>query len=85
MILNFISITKGEFSRREYHKMIEEIGETAGEIWNLLGERGELSLSEVQSNIAKTKSLVNMGIGWLLREDKITMSKGKRGIGISLK
>ncbi|MDY6965920.1 MAG: winged helix-turn-helix domain-containing protein [Halobacteriota archaeon] len=65
--------------------MIEEVGETAGEIWNLLNEKGELSLSGVQSNSTKTRSLVNMGIGWLLREDKITMSKGERGIRISLK
>lgn len=85
MIFSFIDIAKKEFFRREYYKMIEEVGETAGEIWNLLNEKGELSLSGVQSNSTKTRSLVNMGIGWLLREDKITMSKGERGIRISLK
>ncbi|MDY6964864.1 MAG: winged helix-turn-helix domain-containing protein [Halobacteriota archaeon] len=64
--------------------MIGDIGETAGEIWDLLNEQGEVSLSGLKSKIDR-KNLVEMSLGWLAREDKITLYKYKNGTRISLK
>ncbi|MHC1585586.1 MAG: winged helix-turn-helix domain-containing protein [Candidatus Syntropharchaeia archaeon] len=65
--------------------MIEKIGTTAGEIWHLLNERGEMSISRVTSEIDAPQSIVYMGIGWLAREDKLEFTKKTRGIFIKLK
>ena len=68
---------------------IEEIGEVAGEIWHVLQERGEISLSGIVSAIKASQSTVYMGLGWLAREDKlefIQKSKGvSRGVKVRLK
>lgn len=65
--------------------MIEEVGITAGEIWNLLKERGELSISGVVSEIKASPSIAYMGLGWLAREDKLEFVKKSRGVFVRLK
>lgn len=65
--------------------VIGDIGETAGEIWTLLNQNGDMTMSGVASNVDRPKALVEMGLGWLAREEKISISKEKRGIRISLK
>jgi len=65
--------------------MIEEIGTVAGEIWNLLNERGGLSISGVVSEINASQSVAYMGLGWLAREDKLEFVKKNRGVFVRLK
>ena len=65
--------------------MIEEIGEIAGEIWNLLYNNGEMSISRVVSRINATQSIAYMGLGWLAREDKLEFIKKNRGVFVRLK
>ena len=65
--------------------MIEEIGEIAGEIWNLLYNNGEMSISRVVSRINATESIAYMGLGWLAREDKLEFIKKNRGVFVRLK
>ncbi len=65
--------------------MIEEIGTVAGEIWNLLNERGESSISKVVSWMNVSQSTAYMGIGWLAREDKLEFVKKSRGTFVRLK
>ncbi|MDI6886108.1 MAG: winged helix-turn-helix domain-containing protein [archaeon] len=65
--------------------MIEEIGKVAGEIWHLLEERGELSISGVASEINASPSTVYMGLGWLARENKLEFVKKSRGVFVKLK
>ena len=65
--------------------MIEEIGTAAGEIWNLLTERSELSISRVVSEIDVTQSIAYMGLGWLAREDKLEFVKKSRGVFVKPK
>ena len=62
-----------------------DIGETAGKIWNLINDNGEVSISKLSSEINKPNSVVYMGLGWLAREDKINIVKSKKGTKISLK
>ena len=65
--------------------MIEEIGTVAGEIWHLLKERGELSVSGVVAEINASQSIAYMGLGWLAREDKLEFVKKSRGVYVRLK
>ena len=65
--------------------MIEEIGTVAGEIWNLLNERSELSVSRVIAEINATQSTAYMALGWLAKEDKLEFVKKSRGVFVRLK
>ena len=65
--------------------MIEEIGTVAGEIWQLLKERSELSVSGVVAEINASQSIAYMGLGWLAREDKLEFVKKSRGVYVRLK
>lgn len=65
--------------------MNEEIGNVAGEIWNLLKERGELSISGVTAGVNVSQSTAYMGLGWLAREDKLEFVKKSRGVFVRLK
>jgi len=65
--------------------MIGEIGETAGEIWNLLYKNGEMSISGLISRVNARQSIAYMGLGWLAREDKLEFMKKSRGVFVRLK
>jgi len=65
--------------------MMEEIGKVAGDIWHLLKERGELSISGVATEINASQSTVYMGLGWLARENKLEFVKKSRGVFVKLK
>jgi len=65
--------------------LIEEIGTVAGEIWHLLKEKGELSVSGVVAEINASQSIAYMGLGWLAREDKLEFVKKSRGVYVRLK
>ncbi|NUP88785.1 MAG: winged helix-turn-helix domain-containing protein [Candidatus Sumerlaeia bacterium] len=50
----------------------DEIGTTAGKVYQHLAAKGEASLSQLQKGIGgASASLVAMAVGWLAREDKI--------------
>ncbi len=55
----------------------EEIGATAGKVWNFLHSRGESSLSAVERGVGAPKQLVCMAVGWLAREGKGCATAGK--------
>jgi len=65
--------------------MFHTIGETAGEIWKLLKSEGPCSTSAIARKMKQPQSIVNMGIGWLAREDKVAFTQTKQGMSISLK
>jgi hypothetical protein len=65
--------------------MFHDIGETAGGIWQLLKEEEPLTLSALVRKTKRPQSMVQMGIGWLAREDKLVFTQTKRGVSISLK
>ena len=61
------------------------IGETAGDIWKLLAAEKSLSVSGIVKKTETSYPVVNMGLGWLAREDKVVFSKTSRGLFVSLK
>jgi len=60
-----------------------EIGNAAGEVWRLLDEEGDLSMTDIQKKLNMSEHVLHLAIGWLCREEKIhcfeeEVSKGKR-------
>ncbi|GAB6121724.1 winged helix-turn-helix domain-containing protein [Dysgonomonas termitidis] len=48
-----------------------DIGINAGIIWNLLAEKGKLTIREIGEFSDFKDSLINMALGWLSRENKV--------------
>ncbi len=55
------------------------IGETAGRIWQVVAERGEVNISSLPKMLDEKSQVVYQGLGWLAREEKINYhTKGKQ-------
>jgi rRNA pseudouridine-1189 N-methylase Emg1 (Nep1/Mra1 family) len=52
-----------------------KFGQNAGEIWKLLNERGPLTKEEIQESTKQNDDDFFVGIGWLAREDKISVDE----------
>ena len=52
-----------------------EIDNAAGMIWRHLHEHGETTLGKLKQQTKLSDQLVSMGIGWLAREDKLSITK----------
>ena len=58
--------------------LINDIGSNAGKVWNLLNSQGKCNVSNiVKINKIKIQDAYS-ALGWLAREDKIRISKGKQ-------
>jgi hypothetical protein len=64
--------------------MEEEIGKTAGAIWDALNTKGELSLSELKKAVKGKEPTFDWAIGWLAREKQIAITPEKRSFRIRL-
>ena len=51
------------------------IGLNAGKVWRILNEKGELSMFELCRELGLTFEEVAVAIGWLARENKISLSR----------
>ncbi len=55
--------------------MFEKAGEIAGAIWTALNENGALSAKDLKkATKVKTEKDLYLGLGWLLREDKLNVA-----------
>ena len=57
---------------------IEQIGETAGQIWNVLAQEGPQPIAKLVKQVDAPKDVVMQGIGWLAREGKIAIDEESR-------
>jgi hypothetical protein len=64
--------------------MHEEIGTTAGAIWQALNNNGELSLPSLKQQVAAKSPVFDWALGWLAREDKVVISRQQRGYRVRL-
>ncbi len=65
----------------------EKAGEAAGKIWNALHENnGTLTVKELKK-VTKYRSDKDLflGLGWLLREDKLTTEEADGDVVVTLK
>lgn len=65
--------------------MNEKVGTIAGQVWNALNENGALNTKDLKK-VAKVKNDKDLflGLGWLLREDKVTITEVEKDFVIAL-
>lgn len=64
---------------------LNEIGETAGQVWQALSEHGSMSMAKLVERVGGNRDVVMQAVGWLAREDKLDISETKRGKTLTLK
>ena len=62
-----------------------EIGTTAGAIWKALNGNGGSTLTKLRKEVECQAPVFDWAIGWLAREDKIAITRGKRSFQVRLK
>jgi hypothetical protein len=66
-------------------EMKEQVGTTAGKIWQALNEEGPQTLVQLRKKLNGSGELVGFALGWLAREDKVDISQDKKNFKVSLK
>ena len=65
--------------------MLNTIGDAAGKIWRYLDQNGSASVTNITNETGINKNDVQRGIGWLLKEDKLSIEVVGRTETLSLK
>ena len=55
-----------------------QVGETAGRVWHVLAENGPMTATKLVREVDAPRDVVMQAIGWLAREDKLTIEDGPR-------
>lgn len=63
----------------------EKAGEFAGKIWNALNGTEGLSTAQIKKAAELADKDLYLGLGWLLREDKVATTEVKGKVVVSLK
>jgi Winged helix-turn-helix domain (DUF2582) len=63
----------------------DQVGLTAGKVWQQLSEDGPQTLSQLKKKVNGQGDLVNFAVGWLAREDKVAIIADKRNIRVELR
>ena len=64
--------------------MINNIGETAGQVYQVLEKNGELTLARLKTVTKATDFQLSAAIGWLARENKVQINQKGKSIRVSL-
>lgn len=64
---------------------VAQIGEMAGVVWHVLDEHGPQSLAKLVKYIDAPRDSVMQALGWLAREEKLTIEETSRGKIVSLR
>ncbi len=62
-----------------------QVGETAGKVWQALSEGGPQTVTQLQRKLNGSSELLNFALGWLAREDKIEIIQDKKSLRVQLK
>ncbi len=60
------------------------IGDTAGVVWQTLNVHGPMSMAKLIKAVGQPRDVVMQAVGWLAREDKISIEEDGRTRIISL-
>jgi len=63
----------------------EQIGFSAGMIYDYLNNNGESSFSKMKKELDLKGNFADLGLGWLAREDKVEISKKGTSVSVRLK
>ncbi len=64
--------------------MKEKIGNNAGIVWNALSGNGEMNLKDVKKVTKLTEKDLYAALGWLSREDKVTITENEKEVFVSV-
>lgn len=65
--------------------MEHEIGLSAGQIYNYLAENeGQATFSKLKKELDLKGNFAELGLGWLAREEKVTLAKSGNSLKIKL-
>jgi len=64
--------------------MKEKIGSNAGMVWNALSGHGEMNLKDVKKVTKLTEKDLYAALGWLSREDKVTIVENEKEVFVSM-
>ncbi len=65
--------------------MKTKIGEMAGRIWKILGEKENADVSKLPQILKEKEEMVYQALGWLAKEDKVEFHKKKGRTFVSLR
>jgi hypothetical protein len=65
--------------------MWDEIGQTAGQVWEYVNLHGESSTLQIRSSLKITQTLLFLSLGWLAREGKIALLYRDRSYWVGLR
>lgn len=63
----------------------DQIGYSAGQIYNYLNSKGEATFSKIKKELDLKGNFADLGLGWLAREDKVEISKKGASVSVRLK
>jgi len=61
------------------------VGETAGMVWHALNNNGPLSFTRLTKLVDAPRDKIMLGVGWLAREDKVTIDGSSRSRTVALR
>jgi hypothetical protein len=64
---------------------IPHVGEVAGTVWRVLSENGRISTSKLVKAVDEPRDTVMLALGWLAREEKITIDEEGRNRMVALR
>jgi hypothetical protein len=65
--------------------MLNTIGDAAGKVWEYLDQNGSASVTKITNETGLNKNDIQRAIGWLLKEDKLSIEVVGRTETVSLK
>lgn len=66
-------------------ELLDQIGVSAGEIYNYLNNNGESTFAKMKKELDLKGNFADLGLGWLAREDKVEISKKGTSVSVKLK
>jgi Winged helix-turn-helix domain (DUF2582) len=64
---------------------VARIGETAGVVWRTLNATGPMTVAKLVKAAGQPRDSVMQALGWLAREDKISIEEDRRARIVSLR
>lgn len=71
--------------KEEKRGIQEQIIESAGQIYNYLSNKGEVSISKMKKDLSLCDNFTEMGLGWLSREDKLEYTQKAKSVTVKLR
>ena len=61
------------------------IGDAAGKVWKYLNRSGPVTMTKLAKDVDEPRDLIMQAVGWLAREDKISIDEDARSKTILLR